>query len=284
MLQARNAAYTVNGHTLVTGVDVDIQPGRVVVLIGPNGAGKSTLLRLLAGELRPTLGSVLLDARELGSFSAAELARRRAVVPQASVLTFAFTVIEVALLGISVPGFETAPAHSRKAALDALHAVGLAGLASRPYVHLSGGERQRVHIARALCQLAAAPPPAAETRCILLDEPTASLDLAHQSLVLAAMRRQARSGTAVVAVFHDLNLAAALSDELILMERGRIVATGPAASVLKDDLLSAAYGCRVLTNRTPGEGRPFVLPPAVFPAEAACPSGMRHLGMSRTET
>ena len=268
MLQARDVTYTVTGSTLVAGVDVDVRPGRVVALIGPNGAGKSTLLRILAGELEPTLGRVLLDARDLKSFSAAELARQRAVVPQASVLAFPFTVLEVAMLGVSVPGFGAAPAQARTAALDALDAVGLRDLAGRLYVYLFGGERQRVHIARALSQLAAATCRPGETRCFLLDEPTSSLDLAHQSLVLAAIRRQASSGTAIVAVFHDLNLAAALADELVLMEKGRIMAAGPATDVLKDHLLSAAYGCRVLTNRTPGEGKPFVLPPAIFPASA----------------
>ena len=126
MLQARDVTYTINGSTLVAGVDVDVRPGRVVALIGPNGAGKSTLLRILAGELEPTRGSVLLDARDLKSFSAAELARRRAVVPQASVLAFPFTVLEVAMLGVSVPGFDTAPAQAKTAALDALDAVGTA--------------------------------------------------------------------------------------------------------------------------------------------------------------
>jgi iron complex transport system ATP-binding protein len=264
MLQARDLGYSVNGHTLVAGIDLDVVPGRVTVLIGPNGAGKSTLLRILAGELKPTRGNVRLDARELGSFSAAQLAQRRAVVPQSSVLAFPFTVLEVALLGVSVPGFGTAPAQARSAALAALDAVGLRGLAGRLYLHLSGGERQRVHIARALSQLAFASAPPGATRCFLLDEPTASLDLAHQSLVLAAIRAQAQLGMAVVAVFHDLNLAATLADDLILLQRGRVMASGDAAAVLTDDLLSQAYGCRVLTNRTPGAGRAFVLPPAAF--------------------
>jgi iron complex transport system ATP-binding protein len=266
MLQARDVTYAINGSTLVAGVDVEVRPGRVVVLIGPNGAGKSTLLRLLGGELKPTRGEVLLDARALKSFSAAELARRRAVVPQASVLTFPFTVLEVVMLGVSVPGFDTAPPMARAAGLEALDAVGLRALASRLYVHLSGGERQRVHIARSLSQLATAAVHPGETRCLLLDEPTSSLDLAHQSLVLAAIRRQAGLGIAVVAVFHDLNLAAAAADELVLLEGGRVMAAGQAGEVLKDDLLSAAYGCQVLTNRTPGNGQPFVLPPATFAA------------------
>ena len=131
-------------------------------------------------------------------------------------------------------------------------------------------------------QLAAPPYHPGKTRCFLLDEPTSSLDLAHQSLVLAAIRRQARSGAAIVAVFHDLNLAAALADELVLLERGRAMAAGPASEVLRDDLLSAAYGCRVLTNRTPGDGKPFVLPPAIFPASTASDiSEDRKAGMQR---
>jgi heme transport system ATP-binding protein len=264
MLQARDLAYVVNGSTLVAGVSIDVIPGRVTVLIGPNGAGKSTLLRILAGELKPTRGSVQLDARELGSFSAAQLARRRAVVAQSSVLAFPFTVLEVALLGVSVPGFGTAPVQATAAALAALDAVGLRGLADRLYVHLSGGERQRVHIARALSQLSFAAERAGETRCFLLDEPTASLDLAHQSLVLAAIRAQALQAMAVVAVFHDLNLAATLADDLVLLKGGRVMASGEPAAVLTDKLLSAAYGCQVRTNKTPGAGRSFVLPPAAF--------------------
>jgi iron complex transport system ATP-binding protein len=264
MLQARRVSYAVNGHTLVADVDVEARPGRVLVLIGPNGAGKSTLLRILGGELRPTAGSALLDTRALGAFSAAELAHRRAMVPQASVLAFPFTVLEVAMLGVSVPGFDTAPARARSVAMEALDAVGLRGLTGRLYVQLSGGERQRVHIARALSQLDGTAARPGETRCFLLDEPTSSLDLAHQSLVLAAIRRQADLGVAVVAVLHDLNLAAALADELVLLERGRVMAAGPAGEVLKDDLLSAAYGCQVATNRTPGNGQPFVLPPAAL--------------------
>ncbi len=120
-------------------------------------------------------------------------------------------------------------------------------------------------------RLAAARP--GETRCFLLDEPTASLDLAHQSLVLAAIRAQARLGVAVVAVFHDLNLAATLADDLVLLERARVMATGNAAAVMTDDLLSRAYGCRVLTNRRPRRG-PLVRPAArSFHARAAVGGG-----------
>jgi len=264
MLEARDITVTIDGSALLRRVSLAAPDGRVLVLIGPNGAGKSTLLRVLCGELLPSQGEVLLDGRPLRSYRAAELARRRAVVPQSSQLSFPFTALEVAMLGATVPGFEVSTASAARSALEALDAVGLSPLANRLYVHLSGGERQRVHIARALCQLAAPTVRGSGARCLLLDEPTANLDLAHQTLVLEAARRQAQQGVGVVAVMHDLNLAAALADEVALLVRGEVVARGPAGEVLRHELLSAAYGCEVLPNRTPGAGRPFVLPPAAL--------------------
>ncbi len=264
MLEARNVTVTANGNTLLRQASVAASPGRILVLIGPNGAGKSTLLRVLSGELSPSHGEALLDGRPLASYSSGELARRRAVVPQASTLAFPFTVLEVAMLGITVPGLAASTVAATQSALAALEDVGLSALADRLYLHLSGGERQRVHIARALCQLATPALHTAEGKCLLLDEPTANLDLAHQVLVLNAVRRQADSGAAVVAVMHDLNLAAALADDVVLLVRGQVATTGRAPQVLQDGLLSAAYGCEVFANRTPGADCPFVLPPAMF--------------------
>jgi iron complex transport system ATP-binding protein len=271
MLEARHVSVAAGGSFLLRDVAIAARPGRIVALIGPNGAGKSTLLRVLSGELMPTHGGALLDGRPLAAFSAAELARRRAVVPQTSALAFPFTVLEVAMLGVTVPGLSPTTAAARAAGLEALAAVGLAALADRLYVHLSGGERQRTHIARALCQIAAPAARGEQTRCLLLDEPTSNLDLAHQGLVLEALRRQASAGAAVLAVMHDLNLAAAFADELVLLVAGEIRASGTPRQVLRDGLLSAAYGCPVRANRTPGGDRPFVLPPAVFLAQPAPP-------------
>jgi iron complex transport system ATP-binding protein len=281
MLEARQVTVTINDSTLLRRVEVGVRPGRVLVLIGPNGAGKSTLLRVLSGELAASQGEALLDGRPLAAFSAAELARRRAVVPQASMLAFPFTVLEVAMLGVTVPGFAVTQTAARDAALAGLGTVGLSPFAERLYVHLSGGERQRVHIARALCQIAMPPRRAGETACLLLDEPTSNLDLAHQTLVVDAVRRQAAQGTAVLAVMHDLNLAAALGDELVLLVGGEVKAAGPPGEVLRDGLLSAAYGCAISANRTPDGDRPFVLPPAVFlpprQAKRAITPGIRPL-------
>jgi iron complex transport system ATP-binding protein len=180
MLEASKATYAVDGKRLVHDVDLALRPGRVVAVVGPNGAGKSTLLRLLAGELAPTSGSVRIDGRDLRIVVPGDLAHRRAVVPQSTALSFPFTVLEVVLLGATVPGF--APAEPRALAIagDTLRTVGLTGFEQRLFTELSGGERQRVHIARALCQLATAKPPPGETAALLLDEPTSSLDLSHQ--------------------------------------------------------------------------------------------------------
>jgi iron complex transport system ATP-binding protein len=261
MLEARDVWLSIGGNHLLAGVDLAVEPGRIVAVIGPNGAGKSSVVRVLSGELAPTRGEAFLGGKPLRSLSAAEIARRRAVVPQTSAMAFPFTVIEVVMLGATVPGFRLLATAARAAAEDALEAVDMMPFADRIYATLSGGERQRVHIARALCQLAAAPRRSGETSCLLLDEPTASLDLAHQVRVLDTMRRQAELGFAVLVVLHDLNLAASAADRLVLLSRGRIAAAGPPADVLQEGLLSEVYDCRVSIVPSTDHGRPLVLPP-----------------------
>lgn len=262
MLKACSATYKVGEKALVANVDLVLRPGSFVTIIGPNGAGKSTLLRLLSGELRPTSGTIELDGRTINSYQPAALARRRAVVPQATALSFPFTAREVVLLGATVPGFVAPSARIERTAAECLRTVGLLDIADRLYTHLSGGERQRVHIARALVQLAIADRDQREPSILMLDEPTASLDLAHQGVILAEARRQAREGRAVLAVLHDLNLAAAFADELVLMSAGRVQVAGTATAVLRDDVLSRAYGCDIRTNTMPADGVPFILPHA----------------------
>lgn len=266
MLEAQGITVERRGRKLLDDVYASVQPGRVTAIVGPNGAGKSTLLKVLAGELKPTSGQTLLDGRSLATFSAAELAGRRAIVPQSTALSFPFTVLEVVKLGASVPGFDQNPDHNRRLADDALADVALQAFRDRLYAELSGGERQRVHIARALCQLSSATRHRQHTAVLLLDEPTSSLDLAHQSLVLAEVREQARDGRAVAVVLHDLNLAAAWADEVLLMSRGRIAARGAPAAIFKDDLLSAVFGCVIEANKTPPAGVPYMLPHLLRPA------------------
>jgi iron complex transport system ATP-binding protein len=252
--------HVVRGGRQVLGpVDLRITAGELVAICGPNGAGKTTLLKVLSAELLPTRGEVRLDGKSLQASHPAELASRRAVVPQATSLSFPFTALEVVELGASVPGF----ARAREAALAAMERIGIRTMAHRQYLELSGGERQKVHFARALCQLGAAPAVAESTTLLLLDEPTANLDLPHQASLLKDARREAERGRCVIAVLHDLNLAAGWADRLMLMSAGRVVGDGRPVDVINDDLLSLAYASPIRANELPAKPMPFVLPQLV---------------------
>lgn len=259
MLEAHNVSFLIGTTPLVRDVSLSLAPGRVVAILGPNGAGKSTLLRLLSGEAAPTTGHVTLDETTLGTLGAAQLAARRAVVPQATTLAFSFRVREVVGLGVSVPGFADPSHETEKVIRHALEDVDLLHLSDRTYMSLSGGERQRTHLARALCQLNSMPS-CAISRVLLLDEPTASLDLSHQLLVLGLARKVARSGVVVCIVLHDINLAARFADEIVLMAQGQVRASGQPGEVVHDHILSEVYGCCVRANATPDANAPFVLP------------------------
>jgi len=259
MIRAQSVTYVAGGRPLVRDIDLELQPGRLVAIIGPNGAGKSTLLRLLTGELKPTAGRVLIDSQDMATLAADYLSRRRAVVSQHTPLTFPFTALEVVLLGISVPGLEVSNPGAHRLAQNMLERLGLGHVAHQTYTTLSGGERQRVHLARVLCQLESGRCPPNET-AILADEPTSSLDIGHQLLVLDELTRQKSSGRAVLAVLHDLNLASAYADELVLISDGTVLARGTASEVMRDDRLSEAFGCEIRTNRVPQNGGPFLLP------------------------
>jgi iron complex transport system ATP-binding protein len=228
LLTLKAASYAVRGRNLVDAVELALDPGELLVVVGPNGAGKSTLVKLACGELTPTGGRVLWEGQELGRWPAWSLAAARAVLPQASGLAFPFTVGEVVRLGLDVVG-RALPARRREEMVrDALARGDVGHLVGRSYQTLSGGERQRVHFARAVAQLAAGRLAAGAPRrqALFLDEPTASLDIHHQLLLMHEARRLAREGVAVLAVLHDLNLAAAVADRVVLMRGGRLVATG----------------------------------------------------------
>jgi iron complex transport system ATP-binding protein len=260
VLDVREVTITASTVRLVTGVSLAVNSGEIVGLLGANGAGKSSLLKACSGEIAMQTGTVLLHGKDIRSMTPAELAYRRAVVAQSSDLSFPFTAREVVLLGATVPGFQCESLRIGQIGRDALADVGIAHLASRPYPLLSGGERQRVQIARAFCQLAAARKWQTEPSLLLLDEPTSSLDLAHQRMILTRLRRFAEDGGAALAVLHDVNLAAAYCDRLVIMKGGRVLASGKPQDVVLSDVLSEAYGCRVDANRLPPEAIPFSLP------------------------
>ncbi|MEM9354684.1 MAG: heme ABC transporter ATP-binding protein [Pseudomonadota bacterium] len=260
-LKADNVSFDVRGKSLLVDVDLSVASGEFLAICGPNGAGKSTLLKCLSGELRPTRGHVRLDGQDLAAMAAAKLAQRRAVVPQSTELAFPFKVHEVVGLGLNVPGFAVKTARQDLLVDNALEAVEMQHAAGRLYLTLSGGERQRVHLARAICQLEAAPV-SAETKVLLLDEPTSSLDLAHQLQVLGHVRRIAAGGVAVAVVMHDLNLASHFADSIALLSRGQLAVVGSPLAVMNNEMLSEVFECQVRCNQTPTATAPFVLPQA----------------------
>jgi len=235
------------GEDVLRGIDLELRGGERVALIGPNGAGKTTLLRCLAGLLRPRGGAVLLGGAPLAALDARARARRIAVVPQNFATPFAFTVREIVALGRTayVGPFGRLSPHDRAAIDRALADAEGAALAERPFAELSGGERQRAILAMALAQ---------EADVLLLDEPTVHLDPVHQRATLARLGDLAREqGRIAVAVLHDLNLASVLSDRVVVVHRGRIVADGAPAEVLTQRTIDAVFGTglRVLEDRVP---------------------------------
>lgn len=234
-------------------VDLRLQPGEVFGVLGPNGAGKSTLLGALSGELEPAAGRVLLHGRALAQWRGEERARCLAVLPQRSSLDFGFRVEEVVALGRlpHASGYEA----DRQIVEAALGAADASHLAGRNYLQLSGGERQRVHLARVLAQLW----PGRSGQVLLLDEPTAMLDPAHQHSILEVVRRFAEQGAAVLVILHDLNLAARYCDRLLLLADGRVQVSGTPEQVLRAEPLRAVFGLEVLVRQHPERGHPLII-------------------------
>ena len=240
-LIADRVTYTYNRRTGVEAVkalrevSVSVDRGSFTGLIGPNGCGKTTLLKLLAGVLWPDSGTVSLDGRPLASMSRRQVARRLAVVPQETHPAFEYSVLEMALMGRHphLGAFQLEGPADIAIAHESLSATGTSHLAERSYMSLSGGEKQRVVIASALTQT---------PEVLLLDEPTASLDLGYQLEVGMLLRRlnRERSATMVMAT-HDLNLAASLCDTLVLMRNGRVLASGNTSEVLTSAMVRQLY-------------------------------------------
>jgi iron complex transport system ATP-binding protein len=247
-LGADRVAWTAAGTLILDGVSIAPRPGAVTGLLGPNGSGKSTLLRLLAGVLAPSAGVVSLDGEPLAGVARRAAARRIALVQQQSDTQVELTVGDVVRLG-RIPhrrAWSAASAADERAVAAALERSGLADRAGRLWRTLSGGERQRVQIARALAQ---------EPRELLLDEPTNHLDIQHQLELLDLVR--GLDLTCVVAL-HDLNLAAAYCDELVVLREGRVVAAGAPAKVLTEELVADVYGVRARITHPDPDGVPHI--------------------------
>lgn len=239
------------GKAVLREVDLPVMAGEVLALVGPNGAGKSTLLAALAGDLPLASGRILLSGQPLNHWRAEELALRRAMLLQQVQLSFPFSVLDVVRMGRAPWSNTTASARDDELVAYAMSATDVANFAGRKFSELSGGEKARVALARVLAQ---------DTGVLMLDEPTAALDLRHQELVLQVARARAAAGRAVVVVLHDLNLAAGYADKVAVLERGRLAALGAPGEVLTEDLLSRVYQHGIDVMAHPVTGRTVVLP------------------------
>jgi len=244
-LRAQSAALVRGGSTVCDDVSLEFHGGEFVALVGPNGAGKSSLLAMLAGDLAPSSGSVTLGDRDVATIDARALARLRAVMTQGTDVTFPFRVREVVHMG-RYPWSDTPDSAGDDAAVArAMSFVDVSHLAARTVTSLSGGERARVALARVLAQ---------HTPVLLLDEPTASLDIRHQELVLGLLRQRVADGCLVVVVLHDVQAAAAFADRVVLIDGGRLRAVGSPREVLTAETLSTTYQYPVVVNHDAAGG------------------------------
>jgi iron complex transport system ATP-binding protein len=247
--ELNSVGYRVGSSWLVRDVTLHVRHGELLALVGPNGAGKSTLLNLLSGERQPSEGTIVFEDRELKSWGTSDLSRRRSVLTQDNHVAFPFRVSEVVAMGRAPWRGHDQEGDDDAAIADALARADVAHLADRAYTSLPGGEKARVSLARVLAQ---------RTDVVMLDEPTAALDLRHQEDVMRVARELASQGRAVVVVLHDLTLAAAFADRMVVLDRGAVAASGAPAQVLEAPLLERVYGLpvRVVTDN----GELLVLP------------------------
>ncbi len=245
MLEVRNISVNYAARTIVEDISFSLARGQIIVLLGANGAGKTTVLKSLNGSLPVAKGEITLDGDDVKSYSRREIARKIAVVAQENETKFPVSVLEFVLSGRFAHGaaFGWETENDRRIALDCLRLCDLREYETRLMNELSGGERQRVVLARAL---------ATEAQILLLDEPTANLDLAHQSLMFRLVRERCETcNTAAIVITHDLNLAAEFADRIILLGGGKIIAKGAPKEVLTEENLAKVFNVRVLLDENP---------------------------------
>ncbi|WP_431074489.1 heme ABC transporter ATP-binding protein [Microbacterium phyllosphaerae] len=250
-LQACGVTVLVGGErAILDDASIEVRAGEIHALVGPNGAGKSTLFGVLAGDVTPSAGAVLLDGAPITGVRAQDMARARAVLLQENTVSFSFSAEQVVRMGRAPWARTGAAEDDDEIVAAAMASTEVLSLSPRAVTSLSGGERARVALARVIAQ---------STGILLLDEPTAALDLKHHEDVMRLIRGQADAGTAVAIVLHDLNAALAHADRVTLLSEGRVAATGAAAEVLTAERIEAVYGQPVDVFPHPVTGVPLVV-------------------------
>lgn len=256
-LGVQGVAVRRGGAALLEDASVEVRPGELLAVVGPNGAGKSTLLRVLAGDLAPDRGGVALNGEPLAGLPLPRLAALRAVVESPPRLAFDYSVTDVVAMGW-LHGDRYGAATRRRVLAETLAACDLEGLGARVFASLSSGEQQRAQFARGCLQLWR-PADDSAPRWLLLDEPNANLDVAHGLALLEALRALAATGVGVLAILHDLDLAARFADRVLLLERGRVVGCGEPALVMQPATLSRVYGTAIHVEHHAALGRLVVI-------------------------
>ncbi|MBQ0784641.1 MAG: heme ABC transporter ATP-binding protein [Amphritea sp.] len=249
MLTANHLSLSRNGKSLLQDINLQLIPGEVTVLLGPNGAGKSSLLSLLSGLYSPDSGSVFLEKQPVSGLDPQLRALYLAMYTQQQPLNFPFRVDEVVALGCYPLQLDSVATAER--VNDYLTQFELGSLAQRQYTSLSGGEQQRVQVARVMAQVGD------QCQMLLLDEPVSEMDLRYQQLLLQRIREVAVNGVAVCCVLHDLNLAAQLADQIVLLQNGQMLASGPVDEVMIEKTLSDLY--QVSVRKVETESGPFFI-------------------------
>lgn len=256
LLVTRQLSFLASGREIFKNFSLSVHAGEFVAVLGRNGAGKSTFLNLVTGELEPSSGSIEIFGKPLRGWGLKDLAQRRAVMPQATALNFDYSVLEVVLLGRLPHQKQGSAELDRMIALDCLARVEMLDAKDGGYLQLSGGEQQRVHLARVLAQVHA---DAGIPRLLFLDEPTSSLDLRHQHQMLSLVNELKQSGVGVVAILHDLNLAAQYADRVAILSNGSLRALDTPNAAMTEENIYAAYNHSVMVSRHPLKDCPLII-------------------------
>ncbi|HLT80489.1 MAG TPA: heme ABC transporter ATP-binding protein [Cyclobacteriaceae bacterium] len=260
MYEANDLSLRIGSKVILDDVSIKLHPGKFTAVVGPNGAGKSSLLKIIAGEQTPSQGAVKVNGKNLRTYRSTELSMLRAVLPQQQVVQFAFSVEQVIHLGRHV--HRSRRSHDERIVAEVMRLTDVYKFRHRSYPTLSGGEKQRVQLARVLAQVW---DDAVHPRYVLMDEPTASLDIAQQQHIFALARQVCGRNIGVMAIVHDLNQAARFADELYFIGDGRLVASGSAREVFTRAVIQKTFRCNVNVYHDPCSGCPFIIP-ETFPS------------------